>query len=61
MDAVVAATRSWFTFEFADGRGKCPMGSGESRIGVWEPVPIGVERLDGNSDVNIVAEEGEMR
>jgi hypothetical protein len=30
-------------------------------LGVWAPVPIGVERLEGSSEVKIVALEGEMR
>jgi hypothetical protein len=29
--------------------------------GVFAPVPVGVEILDGISEVNIVADEGEMR
>lgn len=29
--------------------------------GVFAPVPRGVERLEGSSEVKIVAEEGEMR
>jgi hypothetical protein len=28
--------------------------------GVWAPVPMGVVRLEGSSEVKIVAEEGEM-
>jgi hypothetical protein len=28
---------------------------------VFAPVPVGVEILEGNSEVNIVADDGEMR
>lgn len=53
LEAVVAARR----------RGLTPWapGSRNSRWGVLVPVPMGVVRLEGSSEVNIVAEEGEMR
>jgi hypothetical protein len=54
----VAATRSGLGPE-AFGRECWP--SGYSRVGVWEPVPKGVDMLDGSSEVNIVAEEGDIR
>jgi hypothetical protein len=57
-EAVVAASRRGFTEELV-GRGCCP--GGYSLCGVCAPVPIGVERFDGSSDVKMVAEEGDIR
>lgn len=52
--AVVAARRSGLTEELCGGGWSWGWG-------VWAPVPIGVEKLEGSSDVKIVALEGEMR
>jgi hypothetical protein len=57
LEAVVAARRRGFTVDPV-GRGCCP--GGYSLCGVCAPVPIGVERLEGSSDVKIVAEDGEI-
>lgn len=51
--AVVAASKSGLTCE--------PPWGPSWGCGVFAPVPIGVETLDGISDVKIVAEEGETR
>lgn len=56
LEAVVAARSRGFTptpWEVGGGP--------NSRWGVLVPVPMGVVRLEGSSDVNIVAEDGEMR
>jgi hypothetical protein len=49
---VVAASRRGLTCE--------PPWGPSCGWGVFAPVPVGVEMLEGISDVNIVAEEGEM-
>ena len=56
-DAVVAARRSGFTEEPVGG---C-VPNGKSLCGVFAPVPVGVERLEGSSEVNMVRLLGEMR
>lgn len=55
-DAVVAARRSGFT-ELPCGT----CGGPSWGWGVWAPVPTGVEKFEGSSEVNMVAEDGEIR
>lgn len=65
MDAVVAARRSGLTL----GPWEMCVGATEERPvtpwgwwrGVFAPVAAGVVRLEGSSEMNIVALEGEMR
>ena len=53
---MVAARRRGFTPCEVEVCGTCDCG-----CGVFVPVPMGVERLDGSSEVNIVAEDGDIR
>lgn len=57
-EAVVAASRRGFT-ALAEG-GACGVDEKEA-LGVMDPVPLGVARLEGSSLVNMVAELGETR
>ena len=53
-EAVVAARRSGFT-PLPVGLGGCEWG-----FGVLAPVGMGVEKVEGSSEVKMVAEDGEM-
>lgn len=44
-----------------EGSACCPTVNDPPTDGVCAPVPIGVDKLDGNSDVKIVALEGEIK
>ena len=55
-DAVVAASKRGLTALAVGGA----WGVNDA-LGVCEPVPLGVARLDGNSLINIVAELGDTR
>lgn len=57
-EAVVAARRSGLT-ALAVG-GACGVDENDA-VGVMDPVPLGVARLEGSSLMNIVAELGETR
>lgn len=57
LDAVVAASRRGFT-ALADGSA---CGVEKEAVGVMDPVPLGVAKLDGSSLMNIVAELGDTR
>lgn len=62
LPAVVAARSSGLT-ALAVGGGWCGGvdAPGKEALGVMDPVPDGVAMLDGSSDMNMVAELGEMR
>src|SRR5512141_3070176 len=54
--AVVAACRSGLTLLAVGSWCGAPV---KEPVGVWEPVPDGVPRFEGSSEVNIVAELGD--